>query len=410
MIHLDLKNIPELALDGTQIPDFLEKIQARGQGFYKVLDDEEMLQKIQAFADSVKNKYQHIVVLGIGGSALGTITLRDSLNNFFVQSFPQLHVLENIDPTFLHEALEALDISQTLFIPISKSGGTPETLAQYLFFHKAFLDANLDPKNHFVAITGKSGLLRELAEKDNLPLFDVPEDVGGRFSVLTPVGLLPAALINIDIKSLMTGAREMRDKFISENLDQNLAFQLAIVQFNCSQKGQNQNVLMPYATKLRTFAAWFAQLLAESTGKIDASGNHIGLTPIPALGVTDQHSQLQLFAQGPKDKLVIFIRVKDHGVDLEIPVEIDHEKVNFLKDKTFSDLLNAEQRATADTLSEDGRPNLTIEIEKLDAEHLGQLFLLFEGATAFLGEFLDINAFDQPGVERSKVLTRKYLS
>ena len=167
---------------------------------------------------------------------------------------------------------------------------------------------------------------------------------------------------------------------------------------------------MPYATKLRTFSAWFAQLLAESTGKIDETGNHVGLTPVPALGVTDQHSQLQLFAQGPNDKLVIFMRVKNHGTDLNIPVEIDHEKINFLKNKSFQDLLDAEQRATADTLAEGGRPNMTIEIDQLDEAHLGQLFLLFEGATAFLGEMFHINAFDQPGVERSKVLTREYLS
>jgi len=167
---------------------------------------------------------------------------------------------------------------------------------------------------------------------------------------------------------------------------------------------------MPYATKLRTFSAWFAQLLAESTGKVDRKGHHVGLTPIPALGVTDQHSQFQLFAQGPNDKLILFLTIKNHGKPLPIPITQDHNKVNFLKNKTFADLLDAEQRATADTLAEVGRPNLTIEIDQLDAEHLGQLFLLFEGATAFLGEFMNINAFNQPGVERSKELTREYLS
>jgi len=410
MISLDLNNIPDLNLDGHDVPRFLEQIHARKQGFYQVLDDEDMMQQILDYSAQVKNKYQNIVVLGIGGSALGTITLRDSLSNFFVQDSPRLHVLENIDPAFLAEALQALDLSQTLFITISKSGGTPETLAQYSFFADEVKKAGLNIAEHFVNITGEAGLLRKISEEENIPMFDVPEDVGGRFSVLTPVGLLPAALIGLDIQKLMAGARAMRDAFLSENIQENLAFQLALVQFNCSQKGQSQNVLMPYATKLRTFSAWFAQLLAESTGKIDETGNHVGLTPVPALGVTDQHSQLQLFAQGPNDKLVIFMRVKNHGTDLNIPVEIDHEKINFLKNKSFQDLLDAEQRATADTLAEGGRPNMTIEIDQLDEAHLGQLFLLFEGATAFLGEMFHINAFDQPGVERSKVLTREYLS
>jgi glucose-6-phosphate isomerase len=394
-----------------KISEFLEKFKARKQDFYTIIDDTDTLESIKKFSQAATEKYDDIVVCGIGGSALGTITLRDTLGNFFTSKSPRLHVLENIDPDFLTEALDFVNLKKTLFIVISKSGGTPETLAQYFLVRETLNQANLTLSDHLVIITGPTGLLREEATAASITTFEVPERVGGRFSVLTSVGLLPAALIGIDVDALLAGAKSVRDSFLNNNFDQNISFQLAAIQFLAAQNGQTQNICMPYATKLRSFAAWFAQLLAESTGKINDQGDHVGLTPIPALGVTDQHSQLQLFAQGPNDKLTIFIKVNQFATNLEIPIpaDLDHEKVNFLKGKNFNDLLTAEQQATADTLTEGGRPNITIEVSDLSAKTLGELFLLFEGATAFLGEFMNIDAFNQPGVERSKILTREYL-
>ncbi len=393
-----------------KLDSFLKQIDARNQGFYRVIDDEEMVTDIEAFSKSVKGKYDDIVVCGIGGSALGTITLRDAFANFFEKSKVGLHVLENIDPVFLSEALEALNLKRTLFLVISKSGGTPETLAQYFFFRQHLDKAGLVAKDHLVFITGEKGLLREVADQDGIPTFSVPEDVGGRFSVLTPVGLLPAALVGLDIRALLQGARSMRDAFLSVDFEENKPFQLAVLQWLCSEKGYSNNVLMPYVMKLRTFAGWFAQLLAESTGKFNSKGKSVGLTPIASLGVTDQHSQLQLFAEGPKDKLVLFLQVEKFSYDMEIPVLVESDKTRFLKGVSFQNLLHAENKATAESLTEGGRPNLMISLDTLSLENMGGLFLLFEGATAFLGEFLDINTFDQPGVERSKVLTRESLS
>jgi len=188
-----------------------------------------------------------------------------------------------------------------------------------------------------------------------------------------------------------------------------LPFQLACAQTSMYLKGKPINIIMPYHTKLRQFGAWCVQLIAESTGKFKADGSSVGITPVPSLGVTDQHSQVQLFAEGPNDKLVMFIGVENFEHEVEIPVNIEGAKTDFMKGKSFKDLLHAEQQATSQALTENNRPNLTIRIPKLDAYYLGQLFMLFEGATAFWGEFFEIDAFNQPGVERGKVLTREIL-
>ncbi len=387
----------------------LEKIHEKNQGFYQIFNDKDFLDevdRIEKFSNSVKNKFTDIVVCGIGGSALGAIAIRDSLTPIFNKNTPKLHILENIDPDMINDITNYLDLKTTLFIVISKSGGTPETLSQYLYFRNLLEKNNLNLAEHIVTITGKSGFLREQTDLHELTSFSIPENIGGRFSVLTTVGLLPSALIGIDIRELLSGGQSISEQFLCSDINNNLPFQLATVQF-LSKK--TNHVIMPYATKLRSFGAWFTQLLAESTGKINSSGENVGFTPIPSLGVTDQHSQLQLFAEGPNDKLIIFIAVKDFEKNIKIPVSDNHKKINFLKGKTFEDLLSAEQKGTAQALTENSRPNCTIKIDKISAKNLGELFVLFECATAFLGEFLEINAFDQPGVERSKILTRKVL-
>ncbi len=388
----------------------LQKIKDRKQGFYKVIDDDQALDEIQNFATSVQGKFDHVVICGIGGSALGPICLRDAFTHFFSTSTPELHVLENIDPDFLGEAVDYLNLDRTLFLIISKSGGTPETVAQYMFFRSLVEDKSLEVKDHFVFVTDpEKSLLREIGNKEDINMFDIPPSVGGRFSVQTAVGLLPAALIGIDIKSLIEGMRDMRDSFLNKKFDQNLPFQLACTQTSSYLKGKPQNIIMPYHTKLRQFGAWCVQLIAESTGKFTEDGRNVGITPVPSLGVTDQHSQVQLFAEGPNDKLVVFIGVENFKKVLDIPVSVDSPKTNFLEGKTFKDLLHAEQQATAQALTENDRPNITITIPELTPYYLGQLFMLFEGATAFWGEFFEIDAFNQPGVERGKVLTREIL-
>lgn len=401
----------------------LERIHERGQGFYTVIDDAAVIEEIQAYAHLVEGRYDDIVVCGVGGSALGPICLRDSFTPFFsplnkrgdaqrAEGFPNLHVLENIDPDFMAEAASVLNLERTLFLIISKSGGTPETIAQYMFFRDLSDKAGLLASEHFVFVTDPSedvSLLRSIGNQEGITLFAIPPNVGGRFSVQTAVGYVPAALIGIDIKALNDGLKAMRKSFLSTNVDYNLPFQLACVQTGAYLKEKPINIIMPYHTKLRQFGAWCVQLIAESAGKFKADGSSVGITPVPSLGVTDQHSQVQLFAEGPNDKLVIFIKVENFKEDVQIPVIIDDKKTNFLEGCSFKDLLHAEGQATAQALTENDRPNITITIPELSPYYLGQLFMLFEGATAFWGEFFEINAFNQPGVERGKVLTREIL-
>lgn len=405
----------EIQAHEGKIPQFLEKIYARNQGFYsdEVIDNESVVQEIEDYVKSVKGKYDHIIVLGIGGSSLGMICLKEAFGNLFTGTTPQVHVLDNIDPSFLKECEDHLDLSKTLFIPITKSGGTPETLSQYFYFSGKLKQAGLELKEHMVCITGPEGFLREEVEAHGMHSFSVPPTVGGRFSVLTPVGLLPAALAGIDIRGLLKGARNMREKFLSEDLEQNLPFQLATIQYLLAEKGKVMNVMMPYSQKLYRLADWYRQLLAESIGKkANEQGEtvHTGITPVNALGVTDQHSQTQLYMEGPNDKLFLFLELEDFGVDMYIPLpHPEDSRVNFIKNTSFKKLILTEKAGTAEALTKNDRPHLTIKIPKISEEHMGELFMLFEAATAFLGEYYEINAFDQPGVELSKNLTKELL-
>lgn len=382
----------DFAEQNLLLTPFLQKISARNQGFSEILDDEETLQEIENYATLQKNNFDHFVILGIGGSALGPLCLAQTFGHLFKPS--KLQVLDNIDPTMIAEITDTITLEKTLFIVITKSGETPETLSQYHYFRKLTNEKNLDATKHFLFITDpEKGQLREIARKENINTFEIPPNVGGRFSVLTPVGLLPAALLGINIRALIKGAKTQRNKFFSEDPAENLSFKLATIQYLLYKKGHTINVLMPYIQKLFRFADWYRQLLAESTGK---EGK--GFTPINALGATDQHSQTQLYNEGPNDKLIIFLELEKFPND--IPID---EKI------TFGKLLNIELEGTRRAYTKNNRPNITITLNSLSEETLGELFLLMQGSIAFLGEFLEINAFDQPGVELSKKYTKELL-
>ena len=353
----------------AEIPKYLQQLKSRGQGFYEVLDDQENIQKIIKFASAVQGKYRDVVVLGIGGSALGTICLQQALGDLFgerIGLWPRLTVLDNIDPVLLHEFEKSADLGQTLFVVITKSGGTPETLAQYLYFKKRIEHLKLNWLEHFVFVTGpQNGLLRKIAgENPKLPVFDVPENVGGRFSVLTSVGLLPAALIGIDIEKLIKGAQRMRVKMFSEDFAENISFQLAVIQYLLYQKGKNITVMFPYAQKLWKFADWYRQLLAESIGKeVDRAGKkvNVGITPVVSLGATDQHSQNQLYNEGPNDKFYIFLNVQNPTADLAIPDPKDFgSELAYLKGVTFQKLLSTEMVGTIKALMTKDRPIIQV--------------------------------------------------
>lgn len=393
----------------TLLPEYLEQIHQRNQGFYTVVNNMDMVEEIENYVQQVQGKYEYYVVLGIGGSALGTAALRDGL--LAPEKREKLIIVDNIDPDLLAEVEEKIAGKSTLFMVVTKSGGTPETLSLYSYFRALKEAEGVDVKECFVFITDENkGYLREVANAEKIPAFGVPENIGGRFSVLTPVGLLPAALMGIDIRELLQGAQDMAKQFVSESAQDNMAYQLAAVQYEHMQTGHSNVIMMPYSQKLKTFGAWYAQLLAESTGKINENGDNTGLSPTSSLGVTDQHSQLQLYTQGPDDKQFCMIRVKEFSHYKEIPPLGDDASVAMLQGVSFGQLMNIEMDATIATLKELHRPTYMLTLDQVDAQSMGNLIMLFEGATAFLGAFLNINAFDQPGVERSKILTREYLS
>lgn len=401
LIELGFHGLPwsKLKEQESKIGEFLERFGERDQGFPQLPKVKSGMLASLKLADKLRGSFKDIVVLGIGGSALGVTCLRDALKGPYwnLGEGPRLFVLDNLDTVGELESL--LDLDKTLFVVITKSGTTPETMAQYFYFKEKV------SKENFVFITDPEvGELRKIGRELSIPMLDIPANVGGRFSVLTPVGLFPAALLGIDLEELLRGAEDMERCFHAMEMELNLPFQLATVQYLLDwERGIPMTVMFPYSTRLHTLADWYRQLLAESIGK---EGR--GLTPVSALGVTDQHSQLQLYNEGPTDKLFCFIEVAKQNSPT-IP-EVDNAKLSYLSGLRFDELMAVELKGTRQAISEYKKPNLTIEIPELNAYELGQLFLFFECSIAFLGEYYKINAFDQPGVELSKKLTRQLLS
>lgn len=390
----------------------------RGElGFLDLPSARESTEQIKQFAEGAGQAFSDIVVLGIGGSALGPIALRSALRSIRWNElgdeardyFPRLHVLENVDPTTVAELLGRIEPGRTLFLVVSKSGGTAETMAQYLIVRGRLIAAlGENFRRHLVFVTDPDkGALRRIAREESVATLEIPSNVGGRFSVLSAVGLLPAALIGIDIVALMAGAGEMAERCAARELRRNPAATFAILQWLADTKhGLSDHVVMPYSDHLRDLGAWFVQLWAESLGKTKADGTSVGPTPIPALGATDQHSQVQLFMEGPLDKTVTFIAVANPAADIEIPkLHPDVPELAYLGGHTLGELLDIERRATAGALARRGRPNMTITLDTLDAQHVGSLFMMLAIATVLAGALYEVNPLDQPGVELGKRYT-----
>lgn len=377
---------------------------------------EETVWYVKEFAAMVDGRFDNVLVLGTGGSALGGMALSEALLKPYWNSldkeqrdnFPRIYFLDNIDPDQISGLLEILDLKKTLVNVITKSGSTAETMAQFMVIKDKMQELlGDDYRKNIVATTDKqAGILKQLANEEGYKTFYVPDDVAGRFSVFCAVGLLPLALVGIDIDEIIRGIKIMDLTLKNTDIHNNIAAQSALIHYLMDkQKGKRISVMMPYSSRLKYIPDWYSQLWGESLAReFDRDGNKInnGSTPLKALGATDQHSLFQLFCEGKNDKVITFIRVDEFDTELNIPNIFEYTGVNYLGGKSINRLINAQADATAIALCDYKRPNLTISFPKINEYYLAQLFYMLEMKTAIIGELYNIDAFSQLITDKTK--------
>ncbi|MFB6074672.1 MAG: glucose-6-phosphate isomerase [Haloarculaceae archaeon] len=354
-------------------------------------DPDAIASAVEPVADS-----EAVLTVGIGGSALGARTITAALCP------DRRHaVLDNVDPDHLRRTLADLPLADTAINVVSRSGTTAETLANFLVVRAAFEEAGVDWTERTVVTTGEKGPLRDLADRHDLPTLRVPEGVPGRFSALSSVGLVPAAIFDCDLAGLLAGAGDVADG-LAPSLFDSPAYAYGAIAYALEERGAAIDAFMPYDERLEPYAEWFAQLWAESLGK----GGR-GQTPARAMGATDQHSQLQLYRAGPRDKFVTLLRPGEREAR-PVP-DADAEALSYLGGADLGELLDAEFAATEASLAAAGRPSVRVEVDALDARGLGELLYGMEAACVLVGELADVETFNQPAVEWGKRAARALL-
>ncbi len=369
--------------------------------------------EITNVAKEIREKYENFVVIGMGGSSLGNQMLHFAFNGIYhnLHSSPKMYFLDNVDPESTETLLNSLDLNKTMFNVITKSGSTAETIQNFLLITDLLKEHSLNPKEHLIFTTDpEKGLLRKLAKEFEVKTFEIPPFVGGRYSVLTPVGLLSAAVEGIDIPVLLRGAELMRLGILNSEPLNCSAIVLPTIQYLLfKMKNVNINAMFTYSDGLSYLGQWYRQLLSESIGKRytqDGKEINTGITPLAVRGTSDQHSILQLFLEGPFDKLIIMIAPHNYKSELKVKGEmIKDESVDYLKNREYSDLIKAEFAGTKAALKKNKRPFVSIEISEIREEEIGKLIYLFEYSVILLGELLNINPIDQPAVELGKQFT-----
>ena len=415
------EQLKKLAEETSPIITQLNQQRKAGKTPYRDLPFKtEIAQSVKNLVGEVKQGCENFVVLGIGGSALGNIALQTALNPYMYnldqaqRKGPRLFVFDNVDPEQLTSFLNWIEdkLDKTIFNVISKSGRTAETASQFLIIRRLLSD-KLGPKglkSQVIATTDpQQGTLRNIADEENLRTLQVPDGVGGRFSVLSAVGLFSAAICDIDIDALLAGAADMDTRVSNKDFYKNPAAMNAAINYHYYNQGKRNSVIMPYSYHLKDLADWYRQLWAESLGKAkDLQGNlvNIGPTPIKALGTTDQHSQVQLYREGPNNKLFTFLEVSNLEPELQIGPPPDcAPELSYLAGSKLGKLLNSEKKATEYALLKDKRPCLTVLFDHLSPYTIGQFIYLFEVTTSFAGALFNINTYDQPAVELGKEAT-----
>lgn len=409
------------ALESLSAKYAKELKEERAGGSLPFLDlpyDKSMVADILEATAAFKGKFKNLVVVGIGGSALGNIAIHAALNNPFHNvlddksrnNFPRIFVLDNVDPERFSGLMTILKPEETLYNFITKSGTTVETISQFLIITKQLREKlGKGYKGHIITTTdAEKGALRSITNREGFKSFVIPSGIGGRYSVLTPVGLFSAAMSGVNIGSLLEGASSMDKASQSSDIWKNPALMSSALYFlNYAKKSKNILIMMPYSSQLSGAADWFCQLWAESLGKRVSLNREVintGSTPVRAVGVVDQHSQLQLYMEGPYDKVITFWAIKKFKDTVLVPDEGNTSNdVRYLNGHSLNDILWAEFEGTRLALTEQKRPNCTVLLDDISAFSLGQLFYFYELQTAYAGKFFNVNTFDQPGVEAGKI-------
>lgn len=430
----ELKNLEERVLSAHK--EMKAERKAGKYGFYDLHKNTKAFNQVKETVRRFSSfKYENAVVLGIGGSALGTIALQTALKPPYYNLLsrdarngqPRLFVMDNIDAASFAAMLEACPLESTLFNAISKSGETAETITQLMIIIHA-IEKKMGTravKDHVVLTTNpktgktkldRNNLFHPIAKKYGLHTLEIPLNVGGRFSVFSPVGMFPAAMLGMDLKQLWDGCAAMDKRCSRASLFDNPAYLRAAVQYLLdTRKGKTMTVMMPYSDALRDIADWFRQLWAESLGKIrihplTQEQEFAGQTPIKALGATDQHSQVQLFREGPNNKVFTIIKESQSKRTMKIPHALDFlPQVAYLRGKTMNQLMAAELKGTVDALRISKRPVMQIIMPQVNAYTVAQLMYMLEVETAMAGKLYGIDAFNQPGVEEGKKIARRLM-
>lgn len=420
----DIERISDISKKSQD--EVLNDIKSGKRGYAEIVTNEGIIDASLKLAEEVSSKYKNLVLVGIGGSSLGPRALFRALRHPFHNILPperrgkgmNLFFLENIDPDSFKATFDVIDENETAFVIITKSGSTVETMSQFMIIRDLLIKkfGENGYRERTIAITDpQKGRLRDIVKHDKLCSLPVPENIGGRFSVFSPVGIFPSACCGIDIRKVLKGAKEMREMILNSDISTNPALRFAQLMY-IAQNFYKRNILivMPYKDALLDTAEWFQQLWAESLGKernLKGDIVNTGMTPVRALGVIDQHSQLQLYIEGPHDKVILIIGVKEFNNNILVPKTLEEfPDVSYIGNHTLNEILKLEENATIESLINAKRPVLKIELERVDEENIGELMMFFEFATAYAGSLYQINAFDQPGVEHGKKILYKALN
>ncbi len=378
----------------------------------------ESLPHITAMAEQIR-RFQDVAIIGIGGSSLGAKAVHQALAaTGSSAAAPTLHFIENIDPYRLNVLLRQRPAEKVALVCISKSGGTVETVIQYLILRE-WLEKNLGKdkarQHQWIITDPANGWLRDLAQRENIPSLPVPPKVGGRYSVLTAVGLLPLAVVGVDIRALLDGAAANAARCASGDSRANPALEMAALFYLLDiKRNKRVSIIMPYADPLQLFGDWYRQLWAESLGKrIEAQPAKppAGTLPVTAMGVVDQHSQLQMYLESRLDKIFTFMALDTWDDNYPIPLsKEDLKSFPYLQGKKMKEVLDAEYQATSQVITDCGHPNMTLRLPALNAHVLGQLIDLYMRTTVYVGLLYGINPLDQPAVEKGKKLAIRLLS